>query len=204
MKKKRLNLILLILIFVLIICCGVSVYFSYIKKEKASTKKMEDTIEEYDYHLYDSDSKEYKKLFYELKDILNASSINEEEYLKVISKMFAMDFYTLQNKISNDDIGGVEFVYSKVVDNFKSKAKDSVYLYLENYLNNKKKQQLPVVKDVLVDTMEVTPYTYLNTIDKKAYGVKIQIEYEKDLGYPTEATLYFIHDGKKLVLVEVA
>lgn len=204
MKKQRLNRILLLLIIILIIACCVCVYFSYFKNDTKTQKKKEDEIEGYGYKLYDRDSENYKKLFYQLKDILNSSVVDEDEYIKVISQMFVMDFYTLKNKTSSDDVGGVDFVYSDVLTNFKDKAKDTVYLYLENYLTTSKKKNLPVVDDVLVEKVENTTYNYLEKTDKKAYKVTVEISYEKDLGYTSEATLYFVHEGKKLSLVEVA
>ncbi len=186
----------------LIIGCVVYVWFAYFKGDKQKQKRQEDVIEGYDYKLYDTDSDNYKKLFYELKDILTSSTVNEEEYVKVISKMFVMDFYTLKNKISNNDIGGCDFVYSEVLDNFKDKAKDTVYLYLETYLQENK--DLPVVDEVIVESVNTTKYMYLDTMDENCYEVKVTIEYEKDLGYDTEKTLYFVHEGNKLSLVEIA
>lgn len=186
----------------LIIGCVVYVWLVYFKKENQKQKKQEDIIEGYNYKLYDTDTDNYKKLFYELKDILSSSTVSEEEYVKVISKMFVMDFYTLENKTSNDDIGGTDFVYSKVLDNFKAKAKDTVYLYLETALQENK--DLPVVDDVIVEDVNTTKYTYLDTSDEKCYEVDVTIEYEKDLGYDTEKTLYFVHEGNKLSLVEIA
>lgn len=202
MKKEKINKILLLLIILLVIGCIVYMGCIYLKKDKMNHKKQVDSIEEYDYKLYDNDSSAYKKLFYELKDILNSSSISEEEYVKTISKMFIMDFYTLNNKTSNSDIGGRDFVYSEVLSNFEAKALDTVYAYLETKSTNKK--DLPVVEEVIVDSIDIVKYMYLDTFDDKCYEIHVSINYEKDLGYDTEKVLYFVHEKNKLSLVEIA
>ena len=200
MEKKKINKILLLFILILIVGCAVYIYSFYFKKDKINHKKQVDVIEGYDYKLYDTDSHNYKKLFYELKDILNSSTINEEEYVKTIAKMFTMDFYTLENKSSSNDIGGTDFVYRKVLSNFEDKAKDTVYLYLEN----NRDKELPFVEEVIVEKIDTTKYYYLDTIDNNSYAVVVSIKYKKDLGYDKEKTLYFVHEDKKLSLVEIA
>ena len=202
MKKEKLNKILLRLIILLVIGCIIYISCFSLKRDKNHYKKQVDSIEEYDYKLYDNASSAYKKLFYELKDILNSSSVSEEEYVKVISKMFVMDFYTLDNKTSNNDIGGRDFVYDEVLTNFEAKALDTVYAYLETKSIDKKR--LPRVEEVSVDRVDTVKYMYLDTYDDACYTVHVSIRYEKDLGYDTEKTLYFVHDENKLSLVEIA
>ena len=197
MNKKRLNKLLLLLMIVLILVCLVYIYINYFKKSKFNTREI-DIIEEYNYKLYNNDTREYKELFNKLKKILNGSNIDEKEYLEIISQMFIIDFYTLDNKISSNDIGGTDFIYSKVLDNFTDKAKDTIYLNLEST-----KEKLPRVKKVNIDSINNVVYNYLNASDKNAYEVKASIKYKKDLGYNNEVTLYFVHEDKKLSLVEV-
>lgn len=200
MKKKTINKIVLLLIVILVVCCVVYVFNTYKMGKNVSDRKEIAVIEDYNYKLYEDQSKNYKKLFKQLEDVLSEKNINEEEYVKVISQMFVMDFYTLKNKNENSNIGGEEFVYSEVITNFKEKAQDTLYLYLENA----KKEALPIVEEVTVNKVSNTPYYYLKKVDKNAYQVNVSIEYEKDLGYQKESTLFFIHDGKKLSLVEIA
>lgn len=199
MKKKTINTIILLLIFALIICCIVYVLNTYKRDKNNYIEKELDVIEIYNYKLYEGQSKYYQKLFEKLKEILESDEVNEEEYVKVISQMFITDFYTLKNKNINT-IGGEQFVYKEVISNFREKAKDTMYLYLENA----KKETLPVVESVTINKVSTTPYYYLEKVDNKAYQVHVTIAYEKDLGYQTEATLFFVHDDKKLSLVEIA
>ena len=178
MKKKTINTIVLLLIFVLIICCIVYVFNTYKKDKNNYAEKQLDVIETYDYKLYEGQSKYYKKLFNQLKEVLENNTVNEEEYVKLISQMFITDFYTLKNKNINT-IGGEQFVYKEVLSNFREKAKDTLYLYLESA----KKEMLPVVESVTVNKVGTTPYYYLKKEDQSAYQVDVTIGYEKDLGY---------------------
>ena len=40
-------------------------------------------------------------------------------------------------------------------------------------------------------------------IDNNSYQIKIKVEYQKDLKYPTEIELKLIHKDKKLYIIEV-
>ena len=159
MKNIKLNKILLLLIILLCIGCILYICLTSFRKDKESTKKQIDEIEEYNYRLYETDLTQYKKLFHELKNILKSSTVDEEKYVQLIAKMFVMDFYTLQNKTSSDDVGGTDFIYSDVLSNFKEKSKDTLYLFLENELNHKEK--LPSVDNVVIENIDTTLYTYL-------------------------------------------
>lgn len=198
MKKK-------LLLVVLIVILAFVVYFKFFNNSSTVNEaKMVKAIEKYNYNLYDNQPKTYKKLFNELNDVLNNNNVDEEKYVSLISQMFIMDFYTLQNKLTNLNIGGVEFVYSGMVDNFKMNANDTLYKYVESNIYGDRKQNLPVVTKVNVDSIKKVKYNYNNTSDYKAYEVKVNWEYEKDLGYEKSKTLYFIHEDKKLSLVEMS
>jgi hypothetical protein len=110
---------------------------------------------------------------------------------------------TLNNKMSNSDIGGLEFVNPIIIDNFKLKAKDTIYKYVENNIYGNRSEELPIVKNVTIENIVKTSYKYNQTVDAKAYQIKVKIGYNKDLGYDTNKTLYFVHEESKLSLVEM-
>ena len=144
-------------------------------------------------------------MFQELKNILDEDKVDEKEYLKQISKMFVFDFYTLDDKLANTDVGGIDFVHTNAKTNFLEKAEDTVYKYVENDIYGNRKQELPVVKEVTIENIETIEYTIgTDFTDDEAYQVEVSIEYEKDMDYPTKATLTFVHEDNKLSLVEVA
>lgn len=200
--KKGAKIIIVVVILALI-GVGIGVFIGNNKKKKVVEAKVVDSIEGYGYKLHDNDTKLYEDLFSELKLVLETSTIDEEKYVEIISKMFIVDFFTLDNKITNDDIGGVDFVHKDALENFKVKAKDTIYKYVESDVYGDREQELPVVseiKDINVSNMEVS---YKDINDSKSYKVVISFDYEKDLGYVKEKTLIFVHEDKVLSLIEM-
>lgn len=197
----------LLILFLIVLIAGLGFWF-YNNKMKTTntitTKKVSDSIEGYGYTLDNNKSEIYKKYFKQLKEVLSSDPVDENKYLELISKMLIIDLYSLDNKIDNNDIGGVEFVYSGVVDNYKAKMADTIYMNIESNLYGKRKQKLPMVKDVTVDDVKTVPYYYLNgKSDNSAYQVKVSWEYQENMGYDRQTTLYFVHENNKLSLVEM-
>ena len=200
MKKFKFILI----IFILILAIGLFYFFFINKNDNINTPKIEHSIEKYNYNLYDNSTKEYKKLFQELSAELSKDEIDEKKYVELISKMFIIDFYTLDNKLTNLNIGGVEFVHKDIVDNFKLKANETLYKYLENNMYGDRNQKLPVVKEVTINNISQKEFKYNNNADYKAFFVDASWTYEKDLGYENKKTLIFVHEDNKLSLVEMS
>ena len=117
--------------------------------------------------------------------------------------LFLIDFYTLSNKITNQDIGGVQFIHESFQENFKQKASDTIYKYVKSNIYGTRSQELPTVKDVeIIDVTEIS-FTYQEQEDKAAYQIKANMTYKKDLGYDTSKTVILVHNETKLVIVEV-
>ena len=206
-KKRKLNprkTIVLIVIIISLIISGIIVY-SYLHREekenKAQTTKVTNSIEGYDYSLTSLDTKYYKELFEKLKKTLESDTRDDELYASLVSQLFATDFYTLNNKIGSSDIGGLDFVVESARDNFALKAKDTMYKTVTSNLYGDRKQELPEVTKVSVDSITKTSFTYNDKTDEEAYNVKVSITYDKDLGYPTSVKLILVHNEK---LIEVA
>lgn len=203
MKKNTIRYILLLAILILIFLLG-QYALTIFKENKKNTSNIlvVDEIKDYGYSLNNKDTDLYKTTFNELKTILNGNK-DEIKYAEAISKLFIIDFYTLDNKINNSDIGGLEFVNPIIVENFKLKAKDTIYKYIESNIYGNRKQELPIVKNISIVETNKTSYKYNQITDTKAYQIKIKIEYSKDLGYDTLKTLYLVHEGSKLSLIEM-
>lgn len=207
MKKKKIILFLLIVFIVTGIVAG-SILF-YVKthpKNKQEDKKeavILNSIGEYGITLSDLDSELYKTEYEVLKKNLESDKINYEEYAKSISKMFVIDLYTLSTKINKFDVGGYEFVYPPVVENYKVNVEDTLYKYLEDNSDGKRYQVLPKVTSVKVDSIKTAKYEIKSeskTYD--GYKVKVSWKYEKDLGYDDEADLIVINVDNKLYVAE--
>lgn len=202
MRRKSDRKIILLFVLVGILLLGFLIY--RVNKDffsKNANKKQIDSIEYYGYTLTKSDTDVYKSTFKELSKVLNEKPINNTEYAKLISKLFIIDLYTLDNKLSSTDIGGLEFLHKDLRDNFKENMGATLYKYVESNLDGKRKQELPVVKEVTISDVFETKYTY-NKNEYTAYLVTANWTYEKDLGYQTNAKLTVINDNDILYIVK--
>lgn len=217
MKKiKKILIVLIILVTFLII--GVLVYKFFFKTDKNEVKVIK-TIDKYGYTLDENETKLYKEEFEKLDKILSSEDINYEDYAKEVSKLFIIDFYTLSNKLSKNDIGGTQFIKEDMRDNFIDQARSTFYKYVE-VKSDKRTQKLPEVS--LIDDVKVedtkfaikdkatTKTTKVNRYKKSsnetivdAYKVTISWDYKEDLGYETEAKMILIKDNNKLYIVEM-
>ncbi len=189
------------IIFGILIYCLCDIYNSL----KGNTKgvKVLNEIEDYGYTLNDNDSKLVSSNFSKLKDVLSSDIVDGEKYATYISIIFAADFYSLDNALSKNDVGGIQYIYSDKQNEFKIQAKNTIYKYVESNIYGDRKQELPVVSDVTVDNITSKLYTSSLVTDAKAYYVDLTISYEKDLGYPKEASLIIVHEDNKLSIVSV-
>ena len=201
--KKKVKVILVIAILLITTGLGFLAYES-VKPKAVKTATVENEIEEYGYTLKSTRNDRYKEEFQELKDILSKKNVDEEAYVEQISKMFIMDFFTLNDKLANTDVGGIDFIHTNAKTNFLEKAEDTVYKYVENDIYGNREQQLPEVTEVTVEKVENIEYTIgTDFTDDNAYQVEVSLKYKEDMDYPTKATLIFVHEDNKLSLVEV-
>lgn len=206
-KKKQINFktILIVVLVILFICLGLCIK-DIIGVLNNSTKQVEilANIEGYDYSLNENDSEYFKEKFMLLKDELKKDKINEENYASLVSELFVIDFFSLDSSLNKNDIGGIQFIYKDYQSDFVNYAKDGIYKYVENNIYNDRKQELPLVKNTEIKSIEEQKVTFKNDVDDdKAYVVKVLIEYEKDLEYPKEVELTVIHSNNKLEIAKM-
>lgn len=201
-KNRLFYFVMISLILVAIIVTGVKFTFEFLVKDEKNvvTKKELDSLELYGYTLDDYDSALYKEYFNDLKSTLNSEEVNYEDYAKEIVKLFVSDFYTLDNKLTSSDIGGVEFIPSDMVENFKMHAGDTMYNHVKTNIYGDRVQELPIVKSVEVTNIEDITYTYKEK-EYSGYKVSASWEYEKDLGYKNSEIFTLIKDNNKLYIV---
>ena len=199
MSKKRKKRGVVILISVLVIACTV-LYFILYQLGKDDTKVV-DEIKKFGYTLDDRDTELMKTVFGELKDELNKSDVNNKKYAELLSKLFIIDLYTIDNKKNKYDVGGTEYIYPEHVSNYKLKVEDTLYRYLEE--DSSRKSTMPEVSKIdLSDVFEIE-YTYKEQV-YKAYRVVLNWEYKKDLGYDKQATVIVVNIEDKLYIAEYA
>ena len=201
-KNKLFYFVMISLILVVIIVIGLKFTLEFLVKDDKNvvTKKELDSLELYGYTLDDYDSDLYKEYFNDLKSTLNSKEVNYEDYAKEIVKLFVSDFYTLDNKLTSSDIGGVEFIPSDMVENFKMHAGDTMYNHVKTNIYGDRVQELPIVKSVEVTNIENITYTYKDK-EYSAYKVSARWEYQEDLGYKNNEIFTLIKDNNKLYIV---
>lgn len=204
LKKKAKRIILLIIIVVVAIA-GLFIYKKTCSKEKVKEAKVVNEIKKYGYQLKDTKPKKYQDMFSELKEILNAKEVDEELYVKKISEMFIYDFYSLNDKAAKTDVGGIDFVYPDIKENFLQNAENTYYKYVESNIYDNRKQSLPTVSEVKIESVKKEEYAYGEKTDEEAYHVNVSWSYTDDnfSDYQKSADLIFIHQDIKLVLVEL-
>ena len=206
MNNKTKKILVIVLILVAILSFGF-VYYKITHKEspKIDEVKKEDEIQtkEFDYTLYDNKSDLYKEYFGQLKEELLKDEVNDEEYAKIISKLFVVDFYSLSDKVTSTDVGGLDFIYENIKENFLLKATDTMYKNIQSNVYGDRKQDLPKITGVEVKTIAPKIVTIGDLTDQNGYTSTVSITYAKDMGYPKEVTLTLVHVLKKLYIVEV-
>ena len=206
MKLKKSVKRKIIIFFVIVIAiAGIYVYLNCFDKKKKTKAKITSEIKEYGYVVKDTQNDRYKEEFKKIKKVLSGKNKDEEAYVKSISKLFIIDFYSLEDKLAKTDIGGKEFVHEAELEDFLEKAQDTMYKYVENNLYGERKQVLPSVDKVQVEKVGKVAYTYKDKKDENAYEVNVTWTYKEKTGegYQTKATMYFVHEDKKLYLVEL-
>lgn len=200
--KKKVVVLIVLIIIALFSITGLILYNTFFSKSDNSVKVV-DEIPGYGYTLQDDQPKIYKELFKELAEVLSKDSVDEDEYAKLISQMAVIDFYNLDNKVSKNDVGGVQFIRAKNIDNFVLEASETVYKYIEQDIYGNRNQTLPEVTSSSVKDIKQEAYSYKDIKDDKAYTVTVNIEYKKDLDYPTEVIVKLLHNDKKLEIYEM-
>lgn len=169
--------------------------------EKVENKVIE--LENYDYYLHGNATSYEESLAKELKKILSSDSVNFEEYAKTITKMFVSDLFTLNNKNTSSDITSSQYVYIDYQETFKTKIKNTMYANIEIDLDGKRNQDLPEVTNVTINNITNNSFSYNNEVlDDKAYYISVSIEYNKNLGYPTEYEVVLVRNDKLLQVVK--
>ena len=201
MNKKSLAFIILLAVLIIGLS-GLLVYrIFFFQKDlrEPKTVKIVDTIKDYNYKLEDRDSKLYKTTFNELKTLLSKKEVNEKEYARLLTKLFIIDFYTLDNKNNKYDVGGLEFIDELDQLTFKNYAMASHYKNVKDNTYGTRKQKLPVVMSVDVINVEDTSYKG----DDDSYLVDAAWSYDSNYNASNHANITLVKDNNKLIIVKV-
>ncbi len=207
MKLKKKAKVAIVIIFIIILSIfSFVIYKKYFSVQKVKEAKVISTIEDYGYSLKDNKNETYRKMFDELKEILQEKEVDYEKYAKKISEMFIYDFYSLEDKIAKNDIGGISFIHKTALPNFLENAESTYYKYVESNIYGNRKQSLPMVDKITLGEIDRVEYAYgEDKTDEEAYVIKVTWNYTKDefSDYQKEATLTLVKEDKILYIVEL-
>lgn len=199
-KRYKMGLVLISIITIVLIFLVLLKSCSKKEEKPKNTTNVISNIESFGYSLEDRDTKYMKDTFEELAKVLDQEEINEEEYAKTLSKLFIIDFYTLNNKINKYDVGSLEFVLSSKKESFKNKAMDTMYKDIIDNTYKDRIQDLPEIVNVEIKSVEKAQYK-LEKEELEALQVVVNFEYKEDLGYDNSGTITLIKNDQKLEVV---
>lgn len=133
----------------------------------------------------------------------------EEAYAEAVVKNFIADFFTWSNKGGRNDVGGLQFVYPLYRSDFRNKAVDVFYLYLDYYIEEYGADQLLTVENVNVTGVDPN-FVYTMPDGTQMDGTYVYAEWtyadsdKLDLSqFPTEKGFIVVEKERQLVLIEI-
>ena len=200
MKKKTKILLIIILVLILAFLGLFIGYKLYDNNTDKNTYKQEDSIKEYGYTLDDRDTKLMKDTFKKLKSTLKSNNIDYKEYAKLLSELYVIDIFTMDNKINKYDTPSLEYILEDNKENFSNNITDTLYKYMLDNSDGFREQDLPVVESIEATNIEESTYTYKDT-SYNGYKVTLSWTYKKDYGYDKKAIIDVINKDNKLFIV---
>ena len=197
--QKRYKVTLKIIGIFLFILLALIVAKKVFSSQEVPPAKVIDSIEKFEYTLDDRDTKLMKDNYNELKNILNTKEVDIEEYAKSIAKLFIIDLFTLDNKVNKYDVGGLEYVYPSVRNNYKLNVENTLYKAITVKAN--RTEALPIVKSIEVTNLKKDNYK-LNNKEYTAFIIDLKWVYEKDLNYDKLGQVICLQEDSHIYVVE--
>lgn len=193
----------IIIIFLVLSIFGVYVYsrFHVKKVKKDSFSVVVDKISKYNYTLDERDSKLMQSKFKELKKTLDTEAIDYSSYASLLAQMYIIDLYDIVNKVNKYDVPCLEYLFPSEHEKYKLMIKNEFYSQLEDNSNGDRKQELPTIKDIKVNSVEEAEYN-TGKVTYKGYLVKLEWTYDKDLGFDKKAEVTLARNENKLYVVK--
>lgn len=201
MKKKYKIILIIIIVLIILITASVLVFKIFNNNEPIEPVKVVDSIDNFDYTLDDRDTELMKNIYNELKTTLSSDKIDYEKYAELLSELFVVDLFTMENKVNRYDVGSIEYVYPDSIDNFKTNVEDTIYKSMKNNSDGKRKQDLPEVSSIDNTSVETSTFE-IGEESYNSYIVSLSWSYETDLGYDDNAIITLIELNEKLYVVE--
>lgn len=195
-KSKFKSLFITILIILILIGGGFALWKFVLNGDNKEVQELKqiDKIDAYGYTLMSNDTDYFKNEFDSLKSILKESNVDVKTYSTQVAKMFVADLYTMNTKVNKYDIGGAEYYYADKKTMFEQKVMDTLYATILDNTYGDRKQELPEVSNISVDTVEKGTFK-LGNENVESYNVVLSISYVKDLGYDKMVSVVVVQES---------
>lgn len=163
---------------VLTALCACSLLLVGCNGQNEDTSKEEEKIEitENAVYLVPEDPTAYMKTAYD--EVSNSlKDADEEEEAQALAKLFVADFFTLSNKESDTDVGGLNYIPSAAYEDMEQYARFYFYNNYSMIVSQLGEEQLPCVKDVTVNNVQSSTITY-DGQSYDGYLIEVDIAYE--------------------------
>ncbi len=129
-----------------------------------------------DFYSLRTNATDYQKTVYaQLSESLKANPVNDSAVAGLVAQNFIADFYTWSNKLTSNDVGGLQYLDSSIKTWVYAQATNTIYNNLSTYLANN------TVKDTLTvsaSTALITAIDYeFNGVLVSAYSVEVNWQY---------------------------
>lgn len=167
-----------------IIVISVGGYQLYKASQKAiSTDKPQVNTDSY-YAIRNNATELQKTLYKDLQSAIDSQTKDNNTIVSLVASNYVADFYTWTNKLKINDIGGLQFIDASIRTSVYNQAKDTYYVNLVKYLDEKTLDKtLEVsevsVKDVKQQTLTITNSEDESTRDVDSYVVHLTWTYKE-------------------------
>ena len=171
--RKVFGIAIFVLVTLFVICITIAA-IGLVKQLKQSDDETLN-IKTNEIYAVPSNMSDYQKeLFEELSDICNSINDIENEDLSElassVAKNFIADYLSWGNKRGSYDVGGIGFVYGPYHMNFSFNARDGYYSDLDLLIKEYGSTNLPMVKNIAIDSVIHQDDKYKVTIQKYDYS----------------------------------
>lgn len=164
------------------------------KEEKKEEKKVTINANEV-YETPQNPTSEQAKVYNQLSKALEGDE--EEKIAQLVGTSFAYDFFTLSNKKSESEVGGLTFIPEASREDFKQYAISYYYGNYATIVNQYSKDSLPHLKMHDIKKSVATPLIY-NDLTYDGYMVTLSVKYKEseleEAALKTEMEIQVIKD----------
>ena len=167
-----------VLLLLCLILCGCSQNSEVTPNQPQTSKPNEEKVVELiPNDKYEEPLQSYSEMNEAYNDLTKAIQNEDgQQEAEAVARSFAFDFFTLANKKSSEDVGGLQFIPSVNIRAYQEYAKSYYYSNYGVIVNEYGKDSLPKVIKAEVIQSEPATYTYYNSVCE-GYDVTLQLTY---------------------------